>query len=165
MAVEIASTVHLAPLITPTAPAYPCVPRAEGFKLSRTEWAYELTPAGREQAAICQRMVLSYALGYENRSALSQRYGYAARHIQSVLSGQTYGWLTRPVRERLAAHGIFATRMDVRIRNATIRGVLEELSGQAVDMIRWPEHYSANQRETLTLDLYLISGAWREEQP
>jgi hypothetical protein len=164
MVVHIAPTDHLEPLIVPRAPDYPLVPRAEGFKLSRSEWAFDLTPNGRYHAAICQRMLAIYALGFENRAALSQRYGYSARHVQSVLSGQTYQWLTRPVRARLEAHGLVAGRMDRRIRTETVRRALERLAVLAADMLRDWSMYTNDQRQEVATDLWLISGAWRDQE-
>lgn len=168
MAIQIAEPAKpFGMLMAPAAPPRVCAPRPDGFRLNRKTDEFELTERGQEAAALSQRILLSYVLGYETRAELAHRYGYAERHLQAVISGQTYGWLTAPVRERLFANGIGNLRMtrDARgVRPAQIKRALERLSAAAVEMIRYPQCYSSEEREALATDLYLLSGAWRRDE-
>lgn len=152
-------------LLRPDRPAYPCTPRPDGFRLNRQTDQYELTESGEYHAAIVQRMLLRYVLGYESRAQIGERYGFAARHTQSVINGTTYRWLTAPVRERLLANGVGNPRMSRSPeRTNEVRAALEKLAAQAVEYLRWPHLYTYDDKEQVASDLYLISGAWRAEE-
>lgn len=125
---------------------------------------WQPTRHGLETAAMAQRVLLAYVLGFASRRQLSQRYYVSETQIQNWIKGTAHGWLTRPVRGRLLALGIGTASMRrSEARPAEIRAALERLAAVATDALVWPEHYSEDQRSELALDLYLISGAWRDD--
>lgn len=152
-------------LLTPTPPPESHTGRAAGFRRGNDRNVWEFADEYRDIVGIAQRIVARYALGYEGRAALGQRYGYADRHVQAIITGQTYNWLTLPVRQRFLANGIGNLRMnrDHANRADQIRRAFESLSARAVEYMRWPEHYPYDVKQQVSDDLYLLSGAWREE--
>ncbi len=161
---------HVAPplpwVMEPESPSPHISGNAGGFRrtLNRKDW--QLTPGGAAMAGVAQRMLLRYVLLGETRTEIAQRYGYSDRQVQSIVGGINYGYLTRPIRSRLLWHGIGNLRMNKEpARASQIRRALERLAAQAVDLIRWPEHYSEDARYTLANDLWLLSGGWREDRP
>lgn len=156
---------ELQPVIWPSPPATDRGNPA-GF-VHDANGALVLTEAGAAQAAIAQRIVLRHAILLESHDDLAARYGYSTRQVKSIAIGRAWSHLTRPVRRRLTALGLGNLRARrTPAGRAQFKSVAQQLCAQAVDMIRWPEHYSDDQRYTLATDLYLISGAWREdEQP
>ena len=131
----------------------------------RGEWT--LTDYGREHAAVAQRILLRYALDYETRSELARRYSLSERNIQDIINGDRSHWFTSPIRARLLAHGIGDSRMrrsPKGCRVVEVRLALERLAARAWDMLIWPEHYSADMKDEVATDLYLLSGAWREDE-
>jgi hypothetical protein len=131
----------------------------------RGNWA--LTNYGREHAAVAQRILLRYALDYETRSELAERYSLSERNIQDIIGGDRSHWFTAPIRARLLANGIGSDRM-VRSpkgqRVVEVKLALERLAARAWNMLIWPEHYSADQKDEVATDLYLLSGAWRSDE-
>lgn len=164
MAVQMTPSATLPWLMEPESPPDDASGSASGFRRSKNRPGWHLTTQGAATAGVAQRIVLSYALGYETREELARRYGYALYHVQHMVVGETWRWLTLPIRRRLLANGIGNLRMNrSHRRDAEIKRALERLSAGAVEMIRRPERYSAEQREAVALDLWLISGAWRDE--
>ena len=126
---------------------------------------WTLTNYGRRSAAIAQRILLRYVLGYETRSELAARYGLSERNIQDIISGKRTHWFTDPIRERLIASGVGNARMNrSEARAAEVRRALEHHAALATGVLRWPKRYSVDQRRELYIDLYLLSGAWREDE-
>jgi hypothetical protein len=166
MAVQLCEAAGVLPwVMEPTTPPVDARGRAGGFRRSRNREGWHLTKEGAAQAGVVQRMLLRYVLLGESREQIAERYGYASRHVQGILGGTTYPYLTHPVRHRLLWLGIGNLRMNRDSdRSEQIRRALERLSGKAAEMIRNPEWFSAQARETVARDLWLISGGWREEE-
>ena len=166
MAVQIATTPTLGWLMEPEAPPDDTHGPASGYRRSKGRHGWHLTTEGGAVAGVAQRIMLSYALGYETRDELADRYGYAHHHVQHIVVGTTWRWMTLPIRRRLLANGIGNLRMNRSHRRpAEVKQALERLSVMAVELLRHPERYSDEQRESVALDLWLISGAWREDRP
>ena len=128
---------------------------------------WTLTDYGQEHAAVAQRVLLRYALGYESRSELACRYGYADRNVQDIIAGDRSHWYTDPIRERLIANGIGNARMNRSpkgCRVVEVKLALERLAARAYDMLIWPGHYYADQISEVSTDLYLLSSVWREDE-
>jgi len=126
-------------------------------------WA--LTNYGRRSAAVAQRILLRYVLGYETRAELAQRYSLSEREIQAIVTGERTHWFTDPVRERLMLNGIGNARMNRSdARAAEVRRALEHHAALATSVLRWPKRYSVEQRREIYTDLYLLSGAWRSDE-
>jgi hypothetical protein len=126
-----------------------------------------LTDAGREAAAVTQRILLRYALDYDSRSELARRYSMCDRNVQDIICGRRTRWFTAPIRERLVANGIGTERMTRSpkgCRVVEVKEALERLASRAQDMILWPESYSWSDRGQVAIDLYLLSGAWRRDE-
>lgn len=152
-------------LIAPEAPKTALRgPRVGGFTRG---WGgvYTLNVVGESHAGIAQRILLRYVLGYEDRKALGVRYGYSSRFIQGIITGEHFRFLTLPVRRRLLANGIGSITMNrSEHRSAEVRAALEKLAARAYDMVLCPDHYTWDQRSEVSTDLYLLSGAWREDE-
>lgn len=158
MALAHAPQQKLEPLLRPATPPTHKVLTYGYRRNSERQW--EITDYGLDLAAITQRAVLSYALGYESRGQLAQRYAVSERQLQSWISGDGARWMTLPIRERLQANGISLRRGN---RTAQVRAALERLGARAADMLIFPHNYCAEDREQVADDLYLLSGAWRED--
>lgn len=162
----IAPAASLPWLIEPSTPPEDHKGRAVGFRrTAQNDWMISETYQG--EIAVAQRMLARYALGYDSRAELGQRYGFSPRHVQSVITGQTYYWFTRPVRLRLLKLGIGNARMnrdEVGQRKAQVRVAFERLAVLAADMLANWATYTNDQRAEVARDLWLLSGAWREEQ-
>ena len=129
----------------------------------RGEWT--LTDYGRTSAAIAQRVLLRYSLGYETRSELAARYSLSEQEIQAIISGERTHWFTDPVCERLIVNGVGNARMNRSdARSAEVRAALERLAAQAHAHLTWSPDCVREYRELLRTDLYLLSGAWREDE-
>ena len=131
----------------------------------RGNWT--LTDYGRAHAAVAQRILLRYALDVETRSELAKRYSLSERNVQDILSGDRSHWFTSPVRERLLANNIGNPRMNRSpkgCRVVEVKQALQKLAARAWDMLIWPEHYSWDDKSEVSTDLYLLSGAWREDE-
>lgn len=166
MALAHAPQRRLEPLLPPALPTER-TRHAQGYHRSRPArtrpqtWAVTLD--GLEIAARVQRIVLSYALGYESRGQLARHYVLSERAIQDILNGRSYRWLTLPIRERLDANGISIKR---RGRQVAVREALERLARKASLMLAQPQLHLESARQEVAEDLYLLSGAWWEaEQP
>lgn len=130
--------------------------------------SWGLTDAGRGWAAMSQRILLSYVLRFENRAALSRRYYLSIKSVQDIVIGRAHGRFTAPLREHLLYLGIGNRTMhrDVApVREAQIRAALERLAVLSADMLRDWSMYTNDQRQQVATDLYLLSGAWRDQEP
>lgn len=107
------------------------------------------TVSSDANGAIAQRIVLRFALRDETRTQLAKRYGYAARHIQAILSGVTWAEYTWPIRELLIARG-FAFR---RVRQQNLAAIV---AAQADCLRRCLE----GDEQALTVEAPIFALAW-----
>ena len=150
-------------LIAPTPPPRDCRDRVAGFTRTRGTTDWTLSPEYAGHVGVVQRMLASYALGYQSRAQIALKYGYSERQVQSILTGSTLGALTRPVRDRLVALGVCNERGHRSFkRDQEVRAALERVAVLAADMLRDWSMYTNDQRQEVATDLYLLSGAWRE---
>ena len=152
-------------LIEPTPPTETHKGRVAGFRRcdDRVEW--ELSPEYVRVVGMEQRILARYVLGYDSRATLCRRYGYSERQVQSVIRGETYKWLTQPVRDRFVALGICGPNAARSFaRDAAVKAALEKLAARAWDVLCRPARYTPSEIMEVSTDLYLISGAWREDE-
>jgi hypothetical protein len=160
------ATVVLPPIIEPPVPTYVYGQRVAGYRLDEDRKTYVLSPEYGDLIGTVQRIVARYALGYDRRPELSRRYQYSERQIQAIVCGFAYEWFTRPVRARLLALGIASETMrrdPVRERQAQVIAAYERLATKASEYMNWPHLYPYDVKQQVADDLYLLSGAWREE--
>lgn len=154
-------------LLPPQEPPQHAV-NAYGWRLN-TDGSHRLTEVGERQGPIAQRVLAASMLRLMSREQIAEHYGICVRQVQEIVTGNANGYLTAPVRERLHslgigdpdARGYRGTRQE---RTQQVRAAMERLSAQAVEYLRWPHLYTYDEKEQVASDLYLISGAWREEQ-
>jgi hypothetical protein len=128
---------------------------------------WTLTGYGQDAAAVAQRILMRYALHYETRSELARRYGFSERNVQDIISGNRSHWYTDPIRARLLANGVGNPRMNRSAKGGRVievKQALERLAARAHDMVIWPERFSWDQKSDVATDLFLLSGAWREDE-
>lgn len=148
-------------------PMWPAIPpehvaRVSGYRRGDNhEW--EPTAHGLEVAAMAQRVVLAYALGYRSRAELAREVYLSETRVQYILRGVAHGWLTKPVRDRLAHYGLKVQRRPSVAVHADVRRVLEALAARASEMLVCPDRFGEAERERVSTDLYLLSGAWLED--
>ena len=131
----------------------------------RGNWT--LTDYGQTHAAVAQRILLRYALHIETRSELARRYSLSDRNVQDILSGDRSHWFTSPVRARLLANGIGNPRMNRSpkgCRVVEVKQALQQLAARASDMLLNPGYWSEAAIKEVATDLYLLSGAWRDDE-
>lgn len=154
----------LAPLIMPTPPVNE---RGHPGGFCRdSSGALVLADGALYQAAIAQRIVMRFAVLLESHAEISARYGYSIRQIKQIATGRAWSALTRPVRLRLTALGLG----DYQLRRTPagrerLKAVMQRLAAEAANIIDGPHHFEAEYRQQVATDLFLLSGAWREEQP
>jgi hypothetical protein len=128
---------------------------------------WTMTDYGRDHAAVTQRILLRYALGYETRAELARRYSLSERNIQDILAGDRSHWFTAPIRERLMAHGIGNARMNRSPKGSRVvevKQAIERLAGFATDMLVNRGRWTDAEIQEVATDLFLLSGAWREDE-
>ena len=153
----------LAPVIWPSPPTtergHP-----DGFRRD-THGELVLTESGAAQAAIAQRIVLRYAIMMESHDEMTARYGYSLRQIKQIATGRAWSHLTRPVRLRLTAMGLGNHRARrTPAGRAHFKAVMQGVAARAVEYMRWPHLYYPDEIEEVANDLYLLSGAWQEQE-
>lgn len=152
-------------LMVPTTPPDDFQGRVNGF-VRQPDGSWALSGSATDLVADVQRILLSYVLGYEDRAELADRYALSERSIQSIITGQSHRFLTLPIRQRLLANCIGDLRMNRSPqRSNEVRRALERLAVHAANIIDRPQAFTAEFRQQVAADLYLLSGAWREQEP
>lgn len=153
------------PLLTPDLPSETQF-QAYGYNRG-TDDTWVLNECGRDAAALSQRVLLLYVLQFQTRKEIAAEFFMREESVQMIVGGRSYERFTAPIRRRLLALGIGneqMTRGSKGVRPVEIRRALQSLAAQAYDMLIWPDHYYADQISEVSTDLYLLSGAWREDE-
>lgn len=151
------------PLLMEPEPPSDCQINAYGF-VHGDDGQWQLSPVGREYAAIAQRVLLLYVLQIRNRQEIAREFCMREETVQMIVGGRTAERLTAPLRRMLLAHGIGDEQMRRSSdRPLQIKAALERLAVQAANIIDRPQHFTAEHRQQVATDLYLLSGAWRED--
>jgi len=155
-------------LMTPDVPPAEMIARVggrQGFTRA-TDGTFTVSAVGHHIGPIAQRIVLSYALRFQTREQLAERWTLSVRHVGSVIAGDAHHWFTAPVRRWLISQGIGDERMQrdaLHGRLEQVNAALTRIAAEASVMLRPPVPLSQTAQARVTLDLYLISGAWLNE--
>lgn len=138
-----------------------------GFKRA-TDGTFTVSPTGEMMGVAAQRIVLAYALRFETREQLAERWNLSVRHVQAIVAGDALHWFTAPVRRWLREHAIG----DERLCRGLSRGRLEQINAafrgvaaEAAAVLQAPGRKSQQTVDNARTNLWLLSGAWRENEP
>lgn len=135
-----------------------------GFRRDDTG-CYALSRSGEEAGPVAQRILLRYALGYETRAQLACRYSMSERHVQGIICGDALQRFTTPLRRVLTEHGIAGWRANRAERRAErVNAAVMRLAMQAAAILRNPAATPIETAQNVATNLWLLTGAWREDE-